>query len=99
MSGRLAFSSMRNKASTTKHPVSRRMAELGYIQTDLARRSKVPDSVISHLVTGLTKVPSLHTALRLARALQLETIGDVERLFPKPRKAKVVVPASEISGA
>lgn len=88
---------MRNKPPK-QTPVAKRMTELGYTQTDLARRSRSSGSTINHLVRGYTAVPSLHVALRIARALQLETLADLERLFPKPRKAKVAAPA-EVSGA
>ena len=81
-------------------PLETRMTELGLRQLDLSRRAKVPVSVVSQLMRRHTQAPKLWTALKLARALSLETLADLERLFPAPpRKRKPAPVTPEGTGA
>lgn len=45
-------------------------------QTQLSRRSGVPQSVIAKIETGISLNPSVFTAIRLARALNV-TVEDI----------------------
>lgn len=75
-------------------PLETRMTELNLRQLDLAKRARVPVSVVNQIVRRHTRSPKLLTGIRLARALQLETIADLERLFPAPPRKRKPAPVT-----